>query len=52
MHKFNKFLHVRFHVYEINTPIGKSQEHFKEALNEKKNELDEILSVKSELKEE
>ncbi len=37
-YKFYKILHVRFHVYEMNTPIGKSQElpdHFKESSNEK-----------------
>ncbi len=37
-YKIYKFLPVRFHVYEMNTPIGKSQElldHIKESSNEK-----------------
>ena len=36
--KFYRFLDVKFHVYEMNTPIGKSNElpdHFKEGWNEK-----------------
>ena len=36
--KFYKFLEVKFHVYEMNTPIGKINElpkHFKEGSNEK-----------------
>ena len=36
--QFYKFLGVSFHVYEMNTPIGKSNElpsHFKEGSNEK-----------------
>ena len=36
--KFYKFLDVKFHVYEMNTPIGKANElpdHFKEGSNEK-----------------
>ena len=36
--KFYRFLDVKFHVYEMNTPIGKSNElpdHFKEGSNEK-----------------
>jgi hypothetical protein len=36
--KFCRFLDVKFHVYEMNTPIGKSNElpyHFKEGSNEK-----------------
>ncbi len=36
--KFYRFLDVKFHVYEMNTPIGKSNElpiHFKAGSNEK-----------------
>ncbi len=36
--KFYRFLDVKFHVYEMNTPIGKINElpdHFKEGLHEK-----------------
>ena len=36
--KFCKFLDVKFHVYEMNTPIGKANElpiHFKEGSNNK-----------------
>jgi len=36
--KFYRFLDVKFHVYEMNTPIGKANElpiHFKEGSNEK-----------------
>jgi hypothetical protein len=36
--KFYRFLDVKFHVYEMNTPMGKSKrlpDHFKEGANEK-----------------